>query len=120
GDAAVSALEGFVNELALPEVDAERFELVAGAAGVAQAEVVGQDDVAFAHDDGAVDHVAELPHVAGPGIAEDLFASIWREDEAGPAVLALEVVEKVQDKELDVGAAVAQRGNVELKDGEAV
>src|SRR4051812_33695378 len=57
GNVAVGALEGLLDELALPEVDPQRFELVA-AHGVAEAQVVGEDDVPLAHDDGAVDHIA--------------------------------------------------------------
>src|SRR5581483_4304360 len=76
GNAAAGALQSFVDQLALPEVDAERFKLVAGTAGVAEAKIIGQDDVALTHDDGTVDHVAELADIAGPRVAEELFAGV--------------------------------------------
>src|SRR6185312_5327627 len=88
--------------------------------GVAGPKIDRKNDVAFAHDDGAVDHIAELTDVAGPGVAQELFAGVGREGQAGPTMLALEVVGEVQHEKLDVGAAVAERRNIELEYGESV
>ena len=79
------------------------------AAAVAQAEIVRLDFRAIGKDDGAVDHVAKLPHVAVPTVSEQARASPVAELEAGPASLAPIVLEEEINKQANVFAAVAQR-----------
>ena len=73
GDVVAGAVEGFGDEAFFPFVDAERFEFAA-AAGVAEGQVVGADRVVVGQDDGAIEHVAKLAHVAGPVVVEQLGA----------------------------------------------
>ena len=49
----------------------QRFQLAA--AGIAEGQVVRPDRVFVGQHDGAIEHVAKLPHVAGPAIGEQLL-----------------------------------------------
>ena len=65
---------------------------------VAQGQVVRANRVVVGQHDGAVEHVAKLPHVAGPVVGEQLRAGRVGEAQIGPAVLAAEVVEEEIDQ----------------------
>src|SRR5438093_2004586 len=93
--------------------------VVAGMAAVAvprflaDAAVPGQvdlaDDGAAGAQDGALDHVAELAHVARPGVAHELREGLVRDPVDALLARHLAVAEEFADQEWDVLDALAQR-----------
>ena len=86
GDAIGSSLQGFLNQFPLPEVNPQGLQLLAGGR-VAETQVVGQNDRSFAHYHGAVNHISQLPHIAGPAVTQQLLAGVGRKRKARPPVL---------------------------------
>ena len=83
-------------------------------------EVDPRDTIARRHDDRALDDVAQLADVAGPGIVEQLLPGFVVEIERRPAVLPAEVVEEVIEQQLDVFPAIAKGRDVQLEYAQAI
>src|SRR5258706_5349594 len=83
-------------------------------------EVLGADDVARAHDDEPLDHVAQLAHVAGPVVRQEVGERLDR-DGLGPlAVLRREERDEVGDQQREVFPALPQRRHLDRDDVQAV
>ncbi len=83
------------------------------ALGGGRGDVVGQvalaQRVAAREDDGALDHVLELAHVARPGVVHQPLERAARRVQARSAVLRAVQAEEVVDEQRDVLAPRAQR-----------
>ena len=73
------------------------------------AQVLGARDVALAQDRRALDHVAQLAHVARPGVPVERRPSPRRERRGAPADAPARVDEEVLDERGDLLAPLAQR-----------
>src|SRR5205807_1393562 len=73
-------------------------------------QVVGRDHVAPSHDDEPLDHVPELPHVAGPIVGQEIAERLAGERLRALAVLGAELGDEVAHVGGDVVLARAQRG----------
>ena len=118
GHVVAGAVERFGDQPPFPVVDAQRFQVAA--ARIAEGQVVRPDRILVGQHDGAVEHVAELPHVARPAVGEQLGPGRVGQAQVGPAVQAAEMIEEEIDQQADVVAAVAQRRQVQLEHAEPV
>ena len=82
-------------------------------------EVFGAHYLACVEDGEALGGVAELTDVAGPRVVDEAGHGLFGELRGMVAVLGCELVEEVVAQEGDVVATRAERGDLELHDGEA-
>src|SRR6266849_4241362 len=83
-------------------------------------EALGADHVTRAHDDEPLDHVAQLAHVAGPVVRQEVGEGLDR-DGLGPlAVLRREDRDEVGHQQGQVLLALAQRRHLDRDDIQAV
>ena len=96
---------------------------IARAFGLRLAEFVGQatarDQVFFAHDRGALEHVAQLANVARPGVAAEDVEHFGADAADVVAVLGVDVAKDVFDEQRNVVFVIAQRRQVNVEDVEA-
>src|SRR5690606_23741210 len=78
------------------------------------------DQLALREDDGPLDRVLELPHVAGPPIGLDKLERALREAGDLAVVLLRETAEELFREEPDIAAALAERRECDGHDGQAM
>src|SRR5579863_9991689 len=119
--------EGLQNEFAFHGVysraqrKTQRREFGSGG-GVGTAEIRGKmaaaDQVPVTHDDGAFEHIAQLADVSRPGVIVKKFAD-FRIDAANlPAVFGIKVAQNVLDERREILFAIAQCGQMNVKNVE--
>src|ERR1041385_4049876 len=125
GAVALVVREGALDVLALEVVEGEGhvapLPLPAPRAELAREVVDGDGDVAAAEDEGALEDVAHLADVAGPGMGEEPFERLGSDEARGAGDRGPEVLEEPGDEREPVLArALAQRGELERHHVEAV
>ena len=91
------AAQRFADQPLFPVLELQRFQFAVDR--LVQAQIGDLDLWIFGQHHGAVDHVAQLAHVAGPVVGQQLFAGRLRQLQARPAMLAAEVIEKKIDQQ---------------------
>ena len=104
GTLSLGAVERFGDQPFFPFVDAQRFQFAA-AARIAKGQVVGPNRFIIGQHDGAVEHVAKLPHVARPAVSEQLS----RAASVRPLAPAGRACGEMVEKEIDQDAQYRRR-----------
>ena len=91
-----------------------------GSARRGQAEGGGGDDRHIAQQDHALERIAQLPDIAGPGVAGERVARVGGERPLGEPVVRTGPCEEVLGQDQHVEAALAQWRQVQCDDGKPV
>ncbi len=86
----------------------------------ARREVVHEDHLVVRDDEGSLEHVLQLPHVAGPGVAGDQGHGPLVDLDGGRLGGLSQLPQEGLDQQEEVTRAVPEGGDLELQDGDPV